>query len=94
MRNLQNNISIFGNVIVRQGNLLIVSIEALRTLCACSMTALQSSASQLSVELSDALWHWPTGMSGMKPLVRTAPCFAVAKQRERRHELVCHRPVA
>ena len=94
MRNLQNIISIFGNVIVRQGNLLIVSVETLRSLCACFLTALHSYASRLSVELSDATWQWPTGMCGLKPRVRTARCFAMVKQRERRHELMCHRPVA
>ncbi|MCA9232017.1 MAG: hypothetical protein KDA57_15320 [Planctomycetales bacterium] len=94
MRNLLSNISIFGNVIVRQGNQLIVRGEVLRSLCANSIEALAIDASLLLGELADALRSWPGTLCGMKPRVRMALCFATVKQTPRRHYVTCHRTAA
>jgi len=95
MRKLHSHVSTLGNLLVRQGRQLIVRDEALRSLCASIITLLHSYASRLEVELRDALRHGPLGTYGMKPRVlATARCFATAKQRQRRHDWMCRRPVA
>jgi hypothetical protein len=95
MRNLHSNISsIVGNIIVRRGSQLIVSVEALRTLCADLSTALSYYASCLVFEASGASWQLPVDPRGMKPRVHMACCFALVKQRQWGHDVTCHHTVA
>lgn len=106
MRNFQNNISNFGNVVrvvVRQGNQLVVSNESLRSLRASSLSssclaALSSYASYLAGWLSGDAWQGPAQTCN-KPRVGTANCFALAiaaivKQDQRRHQIMCPRAAA
>ncbi len=96
MRKFQNIVSTLGNVIVRQGNALIVRVEASRSLCAFS-DALRSFASILASWLSIDAWQG-LYLAGSKPRVGTPSCFAmtpvVVTQHQRRHEIMCHRAAA
>jgi len=107
MRKLQNIISIFGNVVtdivVRQGNQLVVRIESLRSLRARHLSTLRSYASELALVLRSGDWQGPY-LAWNKPRVGTATCFAsamttslvaaVVKQDQRRHQIMCHRAAA
>jgi len=100
MRNFQNNISNFGNVVnrvvVRQGNQLVVRIESLRSLRASrSISALYSYASELALWLRDDAWQG-LSLAWHKKHVGTVACFvtAVTKQDQRRHPIMCHRTAA
>ena len=86
MRKIQLNISVVGNVIVRQSDKLIVSIDILRSLCVESLSALRRYVSPL---LGDTQWQEP-GMTWINPVTGTNRCYATAMQRLRGHEK-CHR---
>lgn len=99
MRKLQNIISNFGKQIVRQGNELVVRIDALRSLRA-SSSALSHGASALS--LAD-YWLGMVGRSWQAPAmavaaIGTVGCTTtdtyVVKQPQRRHQIMCHRAAA
>ena len=106
MRKLQNTVSNFGNVNVRQGNVLVVRVEALRSLCARLSSALYSSASRLVQRLRSDAWQGPCftwlPKHGLLGLVGTVDCFVTAvfvtaetKQDQRRHLIImCHRAAA
>lgn len=89
MRKFQNIVSNFGNVIVRQGNVLVTIIESTRSLRADSVSALYAYASSLGSWLFanglglDA-WQRPI-TTGLKKPVGTA---------KRRHAIMCHRAAA
>lgn len=80
MRILQSNISIFGNMIIRQGKQLIVRREELRSFCAVSFL---HGSSLLGILKSLSL-AW------LSPRVGVTRCFATATQPQRRH-VMCHR---
>jgi|GEM_PF-2014375 len=100
MRKLQNIVSNLGNILVRQGNQLVVRIESLRSLRASSqLSALYSYALQLASRLGGDAWQGPSPMACKKPRVGKAACFAavitvVVKHNPRRHEIMCHRAAA
>ena len=105
MRKLQNIVSNFGNINVRQGNVLVVLFESLRSLRASSSAALYSHASSLAAGLP-AFWlgldAWQ-GPSMQGPSMQGSSITA-GKQKpvgttERRHEIMprsilCHRAAA
>ena len=103
MRKLQNIISIFGNVLVRQGYQLVVRIESLRSLRASSsISALRYYAFELALVLRHGAWQGPSPAWSLLLIsntarVGTASCFAsvgkesVVKQDQRRHQIMCHR---
>ena len=98
MRNFQNIISTFGNVLVRQGNQLVVRIESLRYLRATFLSALPSYASELAIGLRDDAWQ-ALYLTWLKPHVCTVGSFAspitgVVKQGQRRHQIMGHRTAA
>lgn len=95
MRNLQTDLSTFGNLIVRSIQL-IVSGEDLRSLGVNSLTALRANVSRLYADCCDTFWQWlrPSKSwactSWATPRLGAVSCFATVKQRQRRHEM-CHR---
>ena len=95
MRKLQNTVSYFGNVNVRQGNQLVVRVEALRSLCASFLSALPKCASKLAKSLRDDAWQALYAMRQVLP-VGTVGCLVtpVITHRQRRHEIMCHRAAA
>ena len=99
MRKLQNTVSTLGNVNVRQGNQLVVRVEALRSLCASFLSALHSYASGLADRVRLDAWQGPAMTWFNEPRVGTATCLgmaikAIVKQDQRRHEIMCHRAAA
>lgn len=96
MRKLQNIISTLGNEIIRQGNSLIVRVEALRSLCASLSSALYSSASSLVIKLRDDAWQGPC-FTWLHQPVGTVAGFVtvVTTPDQRRHAMImCHRAAA
>ena len=103
MRKLQNTVSTLGNVNVRQGNQLIVGVEALRSLCANLYSALRSYTSRLAIVLRRDVWQGPSA-SWLPSIIDgtrldTGTSFAsaikaVVKRPERRHQIMCHRTAA
>ena len=86
MRKLQNIVSNFGNVIVRQGNVLVAIVESTRSLCASSLSALYSHVSSLAAWLERDAWQGPitTGLK-LQP---------VGKAKRRHTMIMCHRAAA
>ena len=95
MRKVISNInSIVGKAIVSRVSNLIISAEALRSLCADLRLALRYSASRFAIETYDAGWQMPVEVRGLKPCVHAASCLALVKQRQWGHEMTCHHAVA
>lgn len=91
MRKLQNIVSNFGNVIVRQGNVLVAIVESTRSLCARSqsrlvLSALYSYASGLASWLARDAWQGPI-TAGLK-------LQPVGKAKRRHTMIMCHRAAA
>jgi len=96
MRKFQNIVSNFGNVainvVVRQGNLLVVRIESLRSLRASSDALLD--ASSIASWLVGYAWQG-LACTWIKPRAGFAMAVnAVVTPDQRRHQIMCHRTAA